>query len=397
MTDDPSIAAPPRVRDPEALARRHGAAGLRLVGAGLQTGDPLADAAAAELADRGWAGPARAALAAGLRDGLAALTDPPPAVAALLADSEAAVAAADPALLDRGDLASMTVDPFWSRMGFALGSLVHTYSSPAIARVLTGTGRLTGDAARRLAETGLWRANAIVPGGLRRGAPGYTDSVHVRLMHARVRASARRRGWDSARWGVPVNQVDLARTWLDFTVVPFRALERVGIVLTPDEERGLYRYWHTVAALMGLDPRFYAEAADHASAGALLDLVESANDAPDDSARALVHALIEALAGGRLGSVLGLEAPAARRMLHALTRLLQGDTAADALGLAAEDIGPFAPLLAVSNARVRELERATPESWERALAGYTAYRRTEFAHLETAEYRAAAAGADTGG
>ncbi|MDA0566056.1 DUF2236 domain-containing protein [Streptomonospora sp. S1-112] len=391
MTDNPSTTAAPRLRDPEAVAARHGAAGPRLLSRGLAMGDPLADAAVAELSG-GAAAPARAALATGLREGLAALTDPPPAVAALLADAEAAVAAADPALLERGDVASMTVDAFWSRISFALGSLVHTYSAPAIARVLTGTGRLTGDAERRLAETGLWRVNAILPGGLRVGAPGYVDSVQVRLLHARVRAAAQRRGWDTARWGVPVNQVDLARTWLDFTVVPFRALARVGIALTPEEERDLYRYWHTVAALMGVDPDFHAGAADHATAGALLDLLEAANDPPDDHARALVHALIDALAGGQLGSLLGLAEPEARRMLHALTRLMQGDTAADALGIPAEDIAPFVPLIALPNARLREAERATPDSWQRALAAHTAYRRTEFAHLETAQYRTAADG-----
>ncbi|GAA3731269.1 hypothetical protein HDA32_005658 [Spinactinospora alkalitolerans] len=392
MSTESALTAPPRRLLSAAEVRaRHGEAGLDLLAQGLREGDPVADAVIAEFAESG--GAARTALGAGLNDGLAALADPPPAVAALLRESEGAVAEADRDLLERGDLASLTVDPFWSRMAFALGSLVHTYSAPGIARVLMGTGKLTEGAARRLGETGLWRGNAILPGGLLRGAPGYVDTVQVRLLHARVRANALKRGWDVEEWGVPINQVDAARTWLDFTVVPFRALERVGIVLTPEEERDLYRYWRHIAALVGVDPRFYLDVHDHASAGALLDLIDGTNAAPDASARALVEALVDALVSGLMGGSLSLPEPSVRTLLAALTRLMQGDEAADALGIERVDVAPFLPLLAMGNSGVRRWQRATPESWRQALAEHTEYRRTEFAHLPGTEYRASMADA----
>ncbi|QBI53534.1 oxygenase MpaB family protein [Streptomonospora litoralis] len=389
MTDEPALAASPRrLRHPEQVARDHGRFRAALLAEGLGTGDPVADDAFADLAAGGAA--ARRALAAGLREGLSSLQEPPPAgIAALLRESEEAVAGTDRELLERGDVASIAVDPFWSRIAFALGSLVHTYSAPAIARVLTGTGKLTESAGRRLGETGLWRADAILPGGLLPGADGYVDSVQVRLLHARVRAAALRSGWDTAEWGVPINSVDVARTWLDFTVVPFRALEKVGIVLTDEEERDLYRYWHCVAALIGVDPRFYTEVVDHASAEGLLELVETTNGPPDEGARALVHALLDALATGPMGAVLPLRGDAVERLLHALTRLIQGDEAADGLGLGAEDITPFVPLLAMGNSQARRWERATEESWEQALHEHTEFRRTEFAHLPGTEYRSA--------
>jgi len=47
----------------------------------LQTGDPLADAAAEELHSHGRS--ARVCLDAGIRSGLASLTDPPPAIEAV--------------------------------------------------------------------------------------------------------------------------------------------------------------------------------------------------------------------------------------------------------------------------------------------------------------------------
>jgi hypothetical protein len=77
--------------------------------------------------------------------------------------------------------------------------------------LLTQTGRLTTVAPRRLAETGMWAGQATMPGGLLRGAPGYQATVQVRLLHARIRSSALKHGWDTAEWGVPISQVDVVR------------------------------------------------------------------------------------------------------------------------------------------------------------------------------------------
>src|SRR5690625_6681401 len=82
------------------------------------------------------------------------------------------------------------------------------------------------------------------------------------------------------------------------------------------------------------------------------------------------------------------------RLLDALTRLFQGDEIADALGLGAEDITPFVPLLAMGNSQARRWERATEESWRRALSEHTEFRRTEFANLPGTEYRSAVAADD---
>ena len=53
--------------------------------------------------------------------------------------------------------------------------------------------------------------------------------------------------------GQPLNQKIMLATLLDFTVVPWRALDRLGIVLTT-QERDDYAYvWSIVGALMGID------------------------------------------------------------------------------------------------------------------------------------------------
>ncbi len=364
MTDSENTPpAPLRVTGLDGARERHGDRADLLVRS-LRAGDPLADAVITEFDDLGR--PARAALQRGLAEGRASVPDAPPAVAALLDHTETVPDWVSADLLEEGDLTSLAVPFHWSNLAFAGGSLTHTYSSPSIARLLVGTGRLTSTAPRRLAETGLWNASAILPGGLLRGAPGYVQTVQVRLLHARVRASATAHGWDADRWGVPINQADVARTWLDFTVVPFRFLEGVGHRLTREEQERLYRYWWYVGHLLGLDGEFFLGVQDHERAEELLDLVDSTADAPDENSRALVAALFDA-AGARLASAPGspMTEPDWRDLLHALARRYHG-AHADALGIPESPLTPVLPLLAAAEAKARAHLLQAPGALRRA-------------------------------
>src|SRR6266852_6195180 len=149
----------------------------------LAVGDPLADAVIVEMDALGKEG--RRILNAALADGLERLTERPPAITALLQQLETMPAWVDPDMLRRGQVAALSVSPLWYELCAIGSALVHTYASPAIARLLTQTGRLTTVAPRRLAETGMWAGQATMPGGLLRGAPGYQATVQVRLLHAR--------------------------------------------------------------------------------------------------------------------------------------------------------------------------------------------------------------------
>jgi hypothetical protein len=328
-------------------------------------GDPLADAVVVEFDELGRS--ARAALQRGLTDGRASVPDAPPAVDALLAHAETVPDWVSPELLDAGDRISHAVPVHWRTLAFPAGSLAHTYSSPAMARLLVGTGRLTSTAPRRLAETGLWQAAAMLPGGLHRGAPGYVQTVQVRLLHARVRASATAHGWDADRWGVPINQADVARTWLDFTVVPFTLLEGLGHRLTAEEQSRLYRYWWRVAHLLGLDERFFLHITDHRRAGELLDLLDSTTAAPDENSRALVGALFDA-ATTRLASApqSPMDARGWRDLLHAVARDYHGDDTAAALGIPESPFTPLLPLLAAGEARARRYQSQVPGALRQA-------------------------------
>lgn len=364
MTTTSSV--PERVVDLAAARTRHGDH-VDLLVEMLQVGDPLADAVIAEFDRLGR--PARTALQQGLTDGLASVPDAPPAVTALLTDVESVPFWVAPDLLDEGDRISLAVPVHWRGLASAAGSLAHTYASPSMARLLAGTGQLTAMAGRRLAETGLWNASAMLPGGLHPGAPGYVQTVQVRLLHARVRASALGHGWETGRFGVPINQADLARTWLDFTVVPFTLLEGIGYRLTEDEQSRLYRYWWHIARLLGLDERYFLGVDDHAGAAELLDLFDSTAAAPDENSRALVGALFDAAVTSLTAAPQSpLDRTGWQDLLNALARSYHGDDTATALGIPESPVTAVLPLIGVAEAKARRHQLADPDVLRRAEA-----------------------------
>src|SRR4030088_19116 len=336
---------PGRVINLKQARARHGDKADHMVRM-LAVGDPLADAVIVEMDALGKEG--RRILNAGLADGLENLTERPPAITALLQQLETMPAWVDPDMLGRGEVASLSVSPLWYELSGIGSALVHTYASPAIARLLTQTGRLTTMAPRRLAETGMWAGQATMPGGLLRGAPGYQATVQVRLLHARIRSSALKHGWDTADWGVPISQVDVARTWLDFTVTPFRALAVLGIELTETEQHSLYQYWHYIAYLLGLEDGFHRDVTDHDSARELGHLFDLTIGAPDENSRALTAAMVSAQVELLASAPQPLTSrPEFSDLIHGILTPTFGDDLPDQLGSSLSSAAPFLVMIAL--------------------------------------------------
>jgi hypothetical protein len=340
----------------------------------LAVGDPLADAVIVEMDALGKEG--RRILNAGLADGLESLTERPPAITALLQQLETMPAWVDCDMLGRGEVASLSVSPLWYELSAIGSALVHTFASPAIAKLLSQTGRLTTTAPRRLAETGMWAGQATMPDGLLRGAPGYQATVQVRLLHARIRSSALKHGWDTAEWGVPISQVDVARTWLDFTLTPSQALAALGIELTKAEQNSLYGYWHYIAYLLGLeDNRFYRDVTDHDSARELRHLFDLTIRPPDENSRALTAAMI----GAQVELLASAPKPLMPRaefsdLIHGVLRRTFGDDRADQLGIPVSSAAPILVMIALANRETRRWQTFTPQSAAQALQENTAAR-----------------------
>ncbi len=316
-----------------------------------RTGDPLADAVVADRIPRPL-----------LEDALRhrPTTGLPASLAALRTQLDELPDWAEPDRLVRGSQAYLGIGSTWIQLLLGPGSLINTYRSPAIAAVLTATGRLDSAAAgRRISETGLWLGSAVRPEGLSAGTPGYLATAQVRLLHAGVRRQLRKRGWDLERWGVPINQADLARTLLDFTYVPITALRRLGVGFTEAERDDVYHLFRHIGHLLGLDPAMHVD--NHREAASLAALLESVSEPPGEASRGLVDTLLQAY-DELLSPVLHTPEPITHQLVLALARVFHGREVGRSVGLAAPQRWALWTVRAMglANSAGRLLGRAVP-------------------------------------
>lgn len=299
-----------------------------LIRASQHGGDPLADAVIAEFDALPTLD--RALINRGIQHGRASLADCPPALDALLRQTETLPPSIDPAQAQRGSEAWMSIPAFWITVAAGVGALVHTYTSPTIAKVLMKTQNLRSRTPRRLAETALWSHQVVRPKGLLPGAPGYVHTLQVRLLHARVRAATLRGGWNVAELGMPVSQQELLRTWLDFTYVPFVALEKMGLHIEEADVKDLYMLWQGVAHLLGIEPDLYMNLSSQEQGARVLAVIDAQLPPPNDDARALTRSMLESF-GPLMAPALQVPEDVATGLVQSLCRHIHGDALADAL------------------------------------------------------------------
>ncbi|RAS60656.1 uncharacterized protein DUF2236 [Lentzea atacamensis] len=351
---------PSRRGDPAVIRRQFGAR-AELLARALRIGDPLADDVIPELAALG--APAREQLKQGIRHGLASLTNPPPAIAALLRQAETVPDWATPQALARGSRTFLTVAPEFHCLGLGPRAVLQTYLSPSIAEVLVHTRRLVDDARRRLWETFGWVFHSMLPGAMAVGRDGYIATLYVRLLHARARVFAVRGGWDADQWGAPLGQVDLARTWLDFTLQCYRALTAVGFDFTADELAGTYVLWRRIAGVLGIDPALTGQISDHAQAERLLALLTATDEAPGEPTRTLITASVQAFVDLARDQFL-FPPPADRKAIYSQILHLNGDQFADTYNFPRTLTYPALPAAVTVARALRQAQRANPLEWE---------------------------------
>lgn len=368
--------------DTEALSRSvPDPARVAMLTEAVRQGDPLAEAVIAELDALGAA--ARDKLAHALRHGLDAVDAPPPAIAAFVRALEQVPPGIDTALVAAGDRASISIPPFWHSIALALASLLPNHTNIRVAKVLANTGNLAYAAGRRLAETATWRIHATSPGGLARGQAGYIGTIQVRLLHARVRTALLRRGWDVRADGVPINRADTLNTWLDFTVVPFSALQRLGIDLSADEEAALYRYWGYVGHLLGIDPDWCAQITSHKQGAAWREAsLATQQIGLDDNVRAIQGALVDTVAERLAALMPNGPASVARELVFALARRVLGDAACDAMECEPSTLGGVVDMFVAQNAASRREYRESQQTWGRYLERNSEQYLQMAAHLQ---------------
>lgn len=356
----------PRLRGSEAdfTDRFGGERGNRFRRA-FHEGDPVADALFADPTARAThMKQLRAALAAG-----AAADDDAPAVRAFLTDMTDSLADADWDLIARARRIILSIPILDHSVALGPGSLTNTYSSPAIATVLTATGRLVDGALRRLTDTRNWLYHLYFEDALKPGGGGFEHTGMVRAMHAFSRAQHRSRGGGGGTedYGEPINAIDMLRTWFDFTYVPYRGLDGMGYSLTVEQLRDVYGFWRAVGGLLGIPKDLLEGLEDHESSQPMVEAITAVAGTPNADSRALVDALVDAVSQ-QLGLVLGLPVARLRERTEAQIRMIHGDQVADQLEIPRRSI-QVAESLHVPTVRQRfALLQQVPEALEHEIA-----------------------------
>jgi hypothetical protein len=186
------------------------------------------------------------------------VADAPPALAEFMAVVTDVPAWVDWELVERGTA-------LFGRLGRNAAdvllqlSLIGGYRFGGPTDLLAATGGLTGRMARRrLAETQQWAAGLSSAASLRPGGAGWRLTVHVRVMHALVNAAFEPK-WDTARWGLPINQADQAGTLGLFDGALLIGCRALGVPIPAADAHALMHMWCYVGWLMGVDPEFLTD------------------------------------------------------------------------------------------------------------------------------------------
>ncbi|GAA4665743.1 oxygenase MpaB family protein [Gordonia humi] len=336
---------------------------------GLMKGDRLGDAVVAEFfARRGGADAMEWGAVMAALDDPDSVTAATPALAAFLEHVRTPPTWYDPALAHAGATA-------WWRFGSLQSStlyqsLIYGYQARGFTRPLAETGRLTEGTWDRVQATARWVALATAPGHAEPGAPGWVQTLRIRLVHAMVRYHlVQRQGWDTAQWGVPINQ-----TYSQFTItagflaLPLRVGHDFGLRYSHAEREAITHMWRWLGWLMGVDddllPRSFADAAE------IDEVARAFRMEPDPHARILVTALLDdgyrteiplplppPLAQAINGAVHSMTRPLLRTVFASVSTRWVDDDVAAALGLRATPLHNLV-VLARPLVRSREVLRA---------------------------------------
>ncbi|MGN2637605.1 oxygenase MpaB family protein [Nocardia takedensis] len=135
-------------------------------------------------------------------------------------------------------------------------SFLGGYLASGFNKTLLRTGALEKGPAKRFAETLQWALDVTSDGGMAPGGRGFRSTVQVRFIHAMVRRHVSAMpDWQADRWGLPINQTDMAATLVGALIAPFAGGLALGLVATPrdlDAAAHLTRY---VGWLIGVEDR----------------------------------------------------------------------------------------------------------------------------------------------
>ncbi|MBC7173470.1 MAG: DUF2236 domain-containing protein [Polyangiaceae bacterium] len=256
-------------------------------------GDPLADAVAEWMIAEG-VGRSMKIFDRALRQGIAAIEDPPEALSALFRQVDRKPLWLDEKMLLVGQRA---VQRSGGLMPYILGdvSLVGGYLTMAsMNKSLVATGALTpGSSAKRLYETLSWWLDVTGDHGLDRDAPGFVSTVKVRVMHSLVRTRlSAAPGWRFAEWGTPLSQAHLATTNQGFASGFVTLARAFGMRYSAYEIESIMHLWRYCGLLMGVREEYCCSTVREGFR--LIAMSAATSPPPDEDAVKLAEGYFEA-------------------------------------------------------------------------------------------------------
>lgn len=132
-------------------------------------------------------------------------------------------------------------------------SLPYCYTAANGAMVLYLSELITTQTTKRLFDTAIFVWEVMGPDVFEETGTAYAEILKIRIVHAAVRYYTMLSGkWDD-RWGIPVNQEDMAGTNLSFSLIVTRGLKKLGLNVPLAEEEAFLHLWSVIGYLMGLD------------------------------------------------------------------------------------------------------------------------------------------------
>ena len=136
--------------------------------------------------------------------------------------------------------------------GMVGGVLVEGFSTN-IAKSFFLTGRLRDQGVRRLKQNNRHMLEIFMPGGMDTHADGWTHSVRIRLVHAKIRQLlGRSEEWDTGELGTPISSAHLGFAVAAFSARLLQHLKRLGGSFSEEERRSFMAVWRYSGYLMGI-------------------------------------------------------------------------------------------------------------------------------------------------
>jgi hypothetical protein len=226
--------------------------------------------------------------------------------------------------------------------GLTFQSLLGGMGAARVVETLARTGGFNVKVARgRLFETTqhILQCTRSLP-GIQPGGEGFASSIRVRLLHAAVRrrilalAATRPDYYDTAAWGIPINDLDQIATIGTFSAsLIWLSFPRQGIFLSTREIDDYLALWRYIAYLLGTPDTFFTT---RARAKAAMESLFYTEVDPSPMSATMANNIIFALK----------ETPptfVSADMLTASARWLNGNALADRLALA--PVSPYYTVL----------------------------------------------------